>query len=88
MRRDEGEEFWQKLECGKRNCGIHDGPPMLFGIGFSQLYKTRKSFESRLYDSPRRLLAGNITGQMTTLTSFGKLCLHRPNIFREEVIMK
>ena len=45
MRRDEGEEFWQKLECGKRNCGIHDGPPMLFGIGFS--VKTRKIFESR-----------------------------------------
>ena len=34
MRRDEGEEFWQKLECGKRNCGIHDGPPMLFGNYF------------------------------------------------------
>ena len=30
----------------------------------------------------RHLLAGNITAQMTTLTSFGKLCLHRPNIFK------
>ena len=24
MRRDEGVEFWQKLECGERGFGRHD----------------------------------------------------------------
>ena len=85
MRCDEGEEFWQKLECGKCNCGIHDGLLMLFEIGFSQLRP------ERVLNPDYMIRCGVCLWeilQMTTLTSFGKLCLHHPNVFREEVIMK